>query len=144
MSEASCDRPVAGVSVCIIRDNNVLLVKRARQPWPDVWSLPGGKVEYGEPVRAGALRELREETGISAEITRLLDVIDIIHRRPDGTITAHYVLNVFAARWLSGEPHAASDVTDARWIGVDDLDSIRMTPGTADLIRHVAASVTAG
>ena len=91
-------KPVAGVSILVLRGPEVLLVKRANPPWPDVWSLPGGRVELGEPVRRAALRELKEETGISAELLRLLDVIDIIHREPDGTISAHYILSVFGGR----------------------------------------------
>ena len=139
VTAACTDKPVAGVSVCVIRDGRVLMVRRARPPWPEVWSLPGGKVELGEPVRAAALRELREETGVAAEIMRLLDVIDIIRREADGRIVAHYILTVFAARWVSGEPRAADDATEARWVSVaEELGTLRTTPGTADLIRRVA------
>ncbi|WP_038035322.1 NUDIX hydrolase [Thermopetrobacter sp. TC1] len=134
-------QPVAGVSVCVIRDDSVLLVRRAHPPWPNVWSLPGGKVELGEPVRTAALRELREETGVTAEIVRLLDVIDIIHKDPEGRILDHFVLTVFAARWVHGEPEPASDADEAAWIPIEVLDEIRLTPGTADLIRRVAADL---
>ncbi len=126
------------MSVCVIRDDEVLLVQRANPPWPNVWSLPGGKVELGEPVRNAALRELREETGVTAEIVRLLDVIDIIHKSPEGRVLNHYVLTVFAARWVHGEPVAASDAEEAAWIPIEVLDEIRITPGTSDLIRRVA------
>ncbi len=138
--------PVAGVSVCVIRVMDgvphVLMVRRGHAPYAELWSLPGGRVEMGEPVRAAALRELAEETGVAAEIVRLLDVVDIIHRAPDGTVTAHYVLTVFAARWLAGEPRAGSDADEARWIAVpEELETLRTTPGTADLIRRVAADL---
>jgi len=131
--------PVAGVSVCVIREDSVLLVRRAHAPAEGLWSLPGGRVELGEPVRAAAIRELKEETGVSAKLTRLLDVIDIIHRDADGRLRAHYILTVFAARWLAGEPRAASDASEAAWMPITDLDAIRLTPGTAELIRQVAA-----
>ncbi len=134
-------KPVAGVSILVLRGPDVLLVQRANPPWPDVWSLPGGRVELGEPVRRAALRELKEETGVSAELLRLLDVIDIIHRDPDGRITAHYILSVFGGRWISGEPEAGSDAREARWVPVSELGSWRLTPGTADLIRRVAADL---
>ncbi len=136
-------KPVAGVSILVLRGPEVLLVKRANPPWPDVWSLPGGRVELGEPVRRAALRELKEETGISAELLRLLDVIDIIHREPDGKISAHYILSVFGGRWVSGEPEAGSDAREARWVPLEELDAYRLTPGTADLIRRVASDLAA-
>ena len=139
MSAPAPPGPVAGVSVCVIREDSVLLVRRAHAPAEGLWSLPGGRVELGEPVRAAAIRELKEETGVSAKLTRLLDVIDIIHRDADGQISAHYILTVFAARWLAGEPRAASDASEAAWTPITDLDAIRLTPGTAELIRQVAA-----
>ena len=132
-------RPVAGVSVCVIRDGAVLLVRRAHAPAKGLWSLPGGKVEPGEPVRAAAIRELKEETGVTAKLTRLLDVVDIIHRDRDGIVSAHYILTVFAARRLSGKARPASDAEAAAWVRVADLDRMKLTPGTADLIRRVAA-----
>ena len=137
--------PRAGVSIMVLRQGaegaEVLLVRRAGQPWPDVWSLPGGKVEPGEPVRAAALRELKEETGVSAEILRLLDVVDVIERDSAGQVRSHYILSVFAGRWLGGEARAASDAAEARWVPLGELDALRMTPGTADLIRRVAEDI---
>jgi 8-oxo-dGTP diphosphatase len=47
----------------------VLLIRRGTPPRLGEWSLPGGRIEWGEPVKAAALRELREETGVEAEIT---------------------------------------------------------------------------
>lgn len=132
-------RPLAGVSIAVVRDGKVLLVKRANARAFGLWSLPGGHVELGEPVRKAALRELAEETGVGAEIERLIDCIDIINRNAAGQVDSHYVLSVFAARWLSGEGKAASDVSDVKWASPADLDRLAMTPGTADLVRRLLA-----
>lgn len=132
-------RPVAGVSVAVVRDGKVLLVRRANTRAFGLWSLPGGHVELGEPLRKAAVRELAEETGIEAEIERLVDCIDIIARNAEGGVESHYVLTVFAARRVAGEARAASDVSDVRWAAPGDLDRLAMTPGTADLVRRLLA-----
>jgi ADP-ribose pyrophosphatase YjhB (NUDIX family) len=127
------------VSIAVVRDGRVLLVKRANVRAFGLWSLPGGHVELGEPVRKAALRELAEETGVEAEIERLVDCLDIITRNSEGNVESHYVLSVFAARWLAGEGSPASDVSDVRWAAPGDLEGLAMTPGTADFIRRLLA-----
>lgn len=137
MTAAGDKRPATGVSTLVIRENQALLVKRAKKAGFGLWSLPGGHVEWGEPLREAAAREVLEETGITCDIVRLLDTIDIIHRSPDGQITTHYVVSVFLGRWLSGTAAAASDAADVKWVGPGDLASLPMTPGTADLVIRV-------
>ena len=143
MTETAKVMPVAGVSICVVRDGKALLVRRAsRAAYGGLWSLPGGKVELGEPLREAALRELREETRTSADIIRLLDCIDIIHRNPAGAIEAHYVLSVFGGRWISGRARAASDASEVRWCSADELAQLQMTPGTPELIRRTIPALT--
>lgn len=139
---ASVSQPTAGVSVCVVRDGQVLLVKRGRAHYRGLWSLPGGRVELGEPLREAALRELKEETAIEAELVRLLDCIDIIHRNAKGKVDAHYVLTVFGARWCAGDARAGGDAAQVRWCEPGALDAIKLTPGTASLIRRVVPLLT--
>jgi len=134
---SSPPHPVAGVSVVVVRHGQVLLVKRGNPRAFGLWSLPGGKIELGEPVRQAALRELTEETGIDARITGLLDCIDIINKTASGEVESHFILSVFQARWLGGEAVAGDDASDVLWADADDLKSLDMTPGTADFIARV-------
>ena len=59
--------PLVGVGAIIIEDSRVLLVKRAHPPLQAQWSIPGGVLEVGELVREAAIREAREETGLTVE-----------------------------------------------------------------------------
>ena len=140
--ERGMHAPVSGVSVCVVRDGRIVLVKRAKAAARGLWSLPGGHVRFGEELKAAALRELVEETGIEADIVRLLDCIDIINKESDGRVSAHYVLSVYGAVWRAGEPVAASDVSQAQWVAVEELDRFAMTPGTAELIRRAVPLIT--
>jgi 8-oxo-dGTP diphosphatase len=98
----------------------VLLIRRGRPPKQGEWSLPGGRIEPGERAMEAALRELREETGVEAEITGLIDVVDGLF--PEAG--RHYVLIDYAARWLSGEPVAGDDALEARFVALDKVGAL--------------------
>ena len=112
-------RPTAGV-VCL-RGREILLIKRGNPPLQGQWSLPGGRIEWGETSEAAALRELVEETGVAAELLGLIDVVDgIMTSRETGEVTRHYIMVDYAARWLAGEPVAGDDAVDARFFDLDE------------------------
>ncbi len=121
----------------VFRDNLVLLGQRAKPPLQGVWSLPGGHIEPGETVAKAGLRELMEETGVSARITGHAGTRDIIQCDAGNVVVVHYVLTVLVGEWCSGEPMPASDCLAAQWVPVEQLGRFSMTDGTADLIRRV-------
>ncbi len=127
-------RPAA--SAAIFRGDSVLIVERGKGAMPGTWSLPGGHIEPGETARGAAVREISEETGLAVVLSGLVDVHDAIIRNPEGVLTAHYVLTVFWGHCEEGTPCAATDVRDARFVGVAEIDGYRMTPGAQRIIRR--------
>ncbi|KPF73584.1 phosphohydrolase [Brevundimonas sp. AAP58] len=115
----SWSNPIPAVGVVCLRGDSVLLIRRGTPPRLGEWSLPGGRIEPGEGVRAAALRELREETGVEARLIGLIDVVDGIF--PEAG--RHYVLVDFAAEWLSGEPVAGDDAAEAAFVPLADARS---------------------
>ncbi|NVK40179.1 MAG: NUDIX hydrolase [Oceanospirillaceae bacterium] len=113
-------QPIAAASAVLIRDNQVLMVKRGQAPNKGLWSFPGGKIQAGEPVSQAVLRELAEETGISAEVRELITVLDII-ARDESRVRYHYLLVVMRCDWRGGEPLAGDDAAEARWVAIDEL-----------------------
>jgi 8-oxo-dGTP diphosphatase len=106
-------RPVPCVGVVCWRGDEVLLIRRGRAPRLGEWSIPGGKVEWGETLAQAAMRELLEETGVTAHLGALVEVYEIVE--PD----FHYVLIDYAADWREGEPKAADDADEARFMPFD-------------------------
>ena len=101
--------PTPAVGVVCLKGDEVLLIQRGTPPRVGEWSLPGGRLEPGERLAEAVLRELREETGVEAELIGLVDVVDGLF--PEAG--RHYVLIDYAARWVAGEPVAADDATAA-------------------------------
>ena len=138
--------PRCAASAAIFRGPAVLLVQRGKGALQGRWSLPGGHIEPGEMAQAAAVREVREETGVEAELAGLVDVHDVILRQPDGSLLAHYLIAVFCGRWLSGEPRPGDDEIAARFVPVADLDDAgryHLTDGAAALITRAGAQLQA-
>ena len=130
-----------GVGVVVLRGDEVLLIRRAKEPVSDRWSIPGGAQEIGETVREAALREVAEETGLEVEIVGLVDVVDGINRDEAGRARYHYTLVDFAARWRAGEARAASDAAAARWFRLDELAGVALWDETRRVIASAAEMV---
>lgn len=137
------DWPRPAASIAVFRGASVLIVERGKGPVRGVWSLPGGHIEPGETAREAALRELAEETGVEADLAGLVDVHDVLIRSSEGTLSAHYVLCVFAGRWRAGEPSPGSDSAAARFVPLAELDGYNLTSGARTLIDKARTLVHA-
>jgi len=96
------------------RESRVLLIRRRKPPYEGQWSIPGGRVRPGETLAGAALRELKEETGVRARLSGMIDVFESI------TQYGHYVMIDYAAAWVSGEPRAGDDALEARFFTLED------------------------
>ena len=134
----SLPAPAPCVGVVCLRGEEVLLIRRGKPPRQGEWSLPGGRIEPGERATEAALRELREETGVEAEIAGLVDVVDGVF--PEAG--RHYVLIDYAVRWLSGEPVAGDDAAEARFVPLADAERLVDWSETRRIIRLAAEKIT--
>lgn len=108
----------------------------------DEWSIPGGKIKWGERAADAALRELREETSVEARLIGLIDVVDgVFTSRRTGDVTRHYLLVDYAAVWVAGEPVAGDDAAHAEFLSPDRLQDIELWDETRRII-DVARSLT--
>jgi ADP-ribose pyrophosphatase YjhB (NUDIX family) len=124
--------PQLAVSAAIFRDGKILLVRRARSPAKGFYSLPGGRVEFGETLHQALHREVDEETALKIEIVGLAGWREVVPGTTDG---GHYLIMSFAARWAAGEPDLNDEHDDFRWIAPDALSDLRVTGGLQEVIQ---------
>jgi 8-oxo-dGTP diphosphatase len=136
-------RPFLAVSAAIFRNGKVLVVRRARKPALNLYTLPGGAVEAGETLVEAAIREVREETSLSIEPVALAGHREVIARDDKGKVERHFVILCFASRWLAGEPMLSDELDDSRWVDPSELGNYRTTDGLAEIVTTAATLLAA-
>lgn len=129
--------PRLAVSAAIFRDNRFLLVQRARAPALGIWTLPGGRVEFGESLHQALTREVQEETALSIAIVGLAGFREALPNPARGQ-PGHFVILPFAARWTAGEVNLNEELGDFRWITPGELSGFKTTEGLADVVETAA------
>jgi 8-oxo-dGTP diphosphatase len=124
--------PQLAVSAAIFRDGNILLVRRARSPAKGFYSLPGGRVEFGETLHTALHREVAEETALKIEIAGLAGWREIMPGTGGG---GHYLIMSFAARWVAQEPVLNDELDDFRWLAPDAIGDLKVTDGLHNVIQ---------
>jgi 8-oxo-dGTP diphosphatase len=124
--------PQLAVSAAIFREDQVLLVRRARSPAMGFYSLPGGRVEFGESLHAALHREVDEETGLRIEIAGLAGWREVL---PGDGGRGHYLILSFAARWIAKEPVLNEELDDFKWLSPGVFGDLKLTGGLTGVIE---------
>ncbi|ANX04892.1 NUDIX hydrolase [Immundisolibacter cernigliae] len=131
-------RPQLAVGVFVFdAAGRVLLIQRGRPPAKGLWSVPGGKVEWGEAVADACRREVREETGIDVSIGPLVTWIE----RMDPS--HHYVILDFVGAPLRDDVplQAGDDAAAARWLTDDELLDLPLTAGLLPVLAQARSLI---
>lgn len=122
-------RPTAVVGAIVTDGADLLLVRRARPPAAGTWSVPGGRVERGEPLAEAVVRELHEETGLEGSCGALVGWSEFI------TDDHHAVILDFRVHLIERrEPQPGDDADDARWVPLAEVASYDLAPGLAEFL----------
>lgn len=136
-SDASADDEIVrhGVSICVFRGRDMLVVRRGKAPGIGRWAPVGGHIEAGETAEAAALREVGEETAV---MCRLIGESSrrTIRGRDDEGRAIRVELIVFAAVWVAGEPVAGDDAAEARFVAPDDLAGLDLMDGVGPHVER--------
>lgn len=124
-------RQAGGLEVCLIRPAG-----------RTVWGLPKGGVEPGESLSDTAAREVAEETGIEGIVEEEIGAIDYtFYSRQDGG-RIHKTVHYFLVRAVGGDTARHDhEVSEARWMAVDDALSAMTYPNERQIVRQAAEAV---
>jgi len=152
-------RPAVAVGAVAMQDGAILLIRRGQPPAEGRWSLPGGRVEWGESLGDALRREVEEETGLQVEAGRLAGVVERIHR-DDGPAPArppgdggeaeaertrapehpergfHYVILDYFVTVTGGELRPGGDVTAARWARPAEMAELPLSDGLLEALEE--------
>jgi len=123
------------VGIVCLKGDQVLLIQRGTSPRKGEWSIPGGRIETGETEAQAALRELKEETAISAEILTKITALDADFEG------YHYRLHDYLARWTEGDPQAGDDAAQAVFVPLNEIGKLGMWSETERIIFECHAKM---
>lgn len=133
--------PVAATISAVVEDGAVLLVRRINPPDAGRWGFPGGKIETGETIHQAAVRELHEETGLRATANRIFTAVDVLDRDSCAALRHHFVLIAVLCCNPSGILTPDSDVSEARWFQLDEIEDAALA--TSFQVTEVAREAVA-
>ncbi|MCJ8519129.1 ADP-ribose pyrophosphatase YjhB (NUDIX family) [Pseudorhizobium tarimense] len=132
--------PQMASSAVLEREGRFLLIRRRNPPAADLFAFPGGRAELGETPAETALREFREETGISAFDPELFATYDLKTEAKDGEVESHFFLSVFLVKAdASSEAIAADDAADQGWYTLDEIRALPVPQSVLDCAERLAA-----
>ena len=117
-------RPAA-VDALIVKGDEIVLIKRGKEPFRGKWALPGGFVDEGETAEEACAREAKEETGLDVEVGELVGVFSEPERDPQrGTIAVAYLCKL-----VGGKLDGADDAEKAEWFPLGKLPKLAFDHG---------------
>jgi ADP-ribose pyrophosphatase YjhB (NUDIX family) len=124
-------RPEVCVGAIAVSEGRLLLVRRGHGPAAGEWSVPGGRVEWGETLAEAVLRELDEETGLQGVCDELVGWVERM------STDHHYVILDFGVTVLEGEtPRPGSDAIEAVWVKLDEVGQLRLVEGLTEFLHE--------
>jgi len=120
------DIPKIAVGAVILDESvpgeiRILLVRRARPPMAGRWSLPGGRLEFGESIEAAVRREVFEESGLEVQVGPLVEVVEVLDP------PYHYVILDYVCRRMGGQLRAGDDASDVVFVRPSELEQYGVT-----------------
>lgn len=122
-----------GTLIYIFNNNRVLLAMKKRGFGANLWNAPGGKIEFGETAKLAAIRETKEEVGLTPVLTE--PVGEILYHDP---VQGNWKITVFRTEEFSGAATESEEMKPA-WFPLDAIPYKQMWPGDDQWLPYVIA-----
>lgn len=125
------------VVAAIIHDTQkrIFATQRGYGEWKDWWEFPGGKIEPGETPEEALKREIREELAAEIEVRQLFTTVEYDYPK------FHLTMHCYLCTLLSTTPQLLEH-QDARWLAIEELNSVKWLPADKDVIEKLSATPT--
>jgi len=120
-------KPIVGVGAVIICKRKILLEKRKGEPGKGKWTIPGGLVELGERAEQTVIREVKEETNLTVNQPKLIDVVSNIIVDENRRTKYHFIIVDYFVKLKGGKMKAADDAAELRWVTFEELAKYDLT-----------------
>ena len=133
--------PIPSVGAVILKNDHILLIQRGQAPAIGKWTLPGGVIELGESPEEALIREVKEECNLRITVIGVIDVVNKMIQDEHNAIKYHYVIIDYLVRCQTDEPlnqislQPGTDVTDVRWVPLQEVTQYELTEGLLRIIR---------
>ena len=127
--------PKPTTDIVIVFNESIVLIKRGREPFKDMWALPGGFIDYGEEPYQAAIREAKEETNLDV----IIDDIKrpVVFGNPDRDPRWHLISNVFKAEAKNiHELKAGDDAADVKLFKKEELPE-KLAADHREMIKEI-------
>ena len=131
------DEPRMGVCAAVIKNDEILLVRRGIAPSKGLWGMPGGSVKLGESLKQVAERETTEETGIVVKAIEDICTLDFIEQDFENRIKFHFIIAYIQCEYVDGMAKGDSDALEARWFGKTELHGVSITHNTKRVLEKL-------
>ena len=124
-------RPEVCVGAVALSDDRLLMIRRGRGPAQGEWSIPGGRVEWGETLAEAVVREVAEETGLAVACAELVGWVERI-----GDEYHHVILDYGVVPLDDADPVAGDDAAEAAWVPLHEVSDLTLVDGLAEFLAE--------
>ena len=133
------DQKIIHVAICAaIKNDEILLIKRVKEPYANFWGLPGGKVDFGEHPKTTATREVLEETGINCNFKEFKGIASEIIKEED-KILNHFLFYICTLEPIN-EDHIdkkEGEIAGVKWMKIKELENEKIVPSDLVFLKEI-------
>ncbi len=109
------------VSVSVMKDNKVLLIKENKPTAYNKWNFPSGRIETWEDILDAAKREVKEETGLEVELTCTTGVYNFVSETDHQVILFHFMGQIISGEIILAE----NEISDSKWVSFNEIENLK-------------------